>query len=296
MVIYPSSVLIEERMRENVQNQAADFPYVAMEADLSIYPGSCVQWHWHDHYEFALVHRGRVTLSIERCSVELEEGDGYFINANILHQICVSDGAAAGVMHTQIFDRSIVAGTGLVARRYVAPVEDCPALDALILSPKNRAHTPLLENLCAAYAAAEEDGEGHEMEICARLEMVWFALYRLAKPRLRLESLPSESSRRVKEMLTFIHENYARAIRVSDIAAACGVCERECHRCFARALNTTPMDYLARHRAAIAARLLRESRMSIAEVAAACGFADPGYFGKVFRRVFGISPGTYRKG
>lgn len=296
MVIYPSNVLIEERMRENVQNQAADFPYVAMEADLGIYPGACAQWHWHDHYEFALVHRGRVTLSIERCSVELKEGEGYFINANMLHQIRVADGAAEGMMHTQLVGRSIVAGTGLVARRYVAPVEDCPALDALIFSPGESGHAPLLENLRAAFAAAEEDGEGHEMEICARLGMVWCALYRLAKPSLRSDSLPSESSLRVKEMLTYIHENYARPIRVSDIAAACGVCERECFRCFSRALDTTPMDYLARHRAAIAARLLRESAMSVAEIAAACGFADPGYFGKVFRRIFGISPGAYREG
>lgn len=296
MVIYPNNVLIEDRMRENVQNQAADFPYVAMEANLGIYPGSCAQWHWHDHYELALVHRGRVVLSTERCNAKLVEGDGYFVNANTLHQIRVADGAPCGVMHTQLIDRSIIAGAGLVSRRFVAPVEDCPALDALILSSQNSAHLPLLDNLHAAFSAAEEDDEGHELEICARLSLAWRALYQLAKPSLRSNSLPLESSRRVKAMLTFIHENYARPIRVGDIAAACGVCERECFRCFSRALDTTPMDYLARHRASIAARLLRESALSVTEIAAACGFADPGYFGKVFRKVFGTTPGDYRKG
>lgn len=296
MVIYPSGVLFEERLRENVQTQAADFPYVAMVADLATYPRSCAQWHWHDHYEFALVHRGRVTLGTERCSVDLQEGDGYFLNANTLHQISVADGAPVGVMHTQLFDRSMVAGTGLISRRYVTPVEDCPALDAVVLQRENSAHAPLLADIRAAFAAAENDGEGHELDICAHIALAWKELFALSKPLLRSESLPSESSRRVKEMLTYIHENYAQPIRVSDIAAACGVCERECYRCFANALDTTPMDYLARHRVSIAARLLRESARSVGDIAAACGFADSSYFGKVFKRVLGATPLEYRKG
>ena len=96
-------------------------------------------------------------------------------------------------------------------------------------------------------------------------------------------------------MLSFIHENYARPIRVRDVAAAAGVCERECFRCFTQSLDLTPTAYLTRHRVDAAARLLRESSMSAAEIAAACGFSDASYFGKVFRRAFGCTPAQYRR-
>lgn len=296
MILYPNDVALSGRTREEVPNQATDFPYAAMEANLNIYPGRCAQWHWHDHFEIGIVHQGRATLDMERGSVTLSEGEGYFLNANTLHQIRTADGAQLGKMHTQLFDRSIIAGTGLAMRLYVLPIVNCPALDALILSPQNPDHAPLLEQVLAAFAAAEGDLEGHELEISARLTDAWRRLLPLAKPLLHSGGLPSESSRRVKEMLTFIHENYARALQVADIAAVSGVCERECYRCFASALNTTPMDYLARHRVAVAAQMLRGSSASIAEVAAACGFADPSYFGKVFRRVLGMTPGEYRRG
>ena len=35
--------------------------------------------------------------------------------------------------------------------------------------------------------------------------------------------------------------------------------------------------------------------MSAGEIAAACGFTDASYFGKVFRREFGCTPAQYRR-
>lgn len=295
MILRPNDITMAGRTREDVPNQAADFPYVAMEANLNLYSGGYVQWHWHDHFEIGVVCEGRVTLDMEHRSVELRAGEAYFLNANTLHQIRVTDGAAEGRLHTQLFDRSVIAGTGLTARLYVAPIVNCPSLDVQLLSPQKSEHAPLLADVHAAFAAAEGDAEGHELEITAHLSSAWRRLFLLVKPLLKRGDLPSESSRRVKEMLTFIHENYDKPIQVADIAAVSGVCERECYRCFAGALNTTPMDYLARHRVSIAARLLRESGDTVAEIAAACGFADPSYFGKVFRRVLGVTPGEYRR-
>ena len=57
----------------------------------------------------------------------------------------------------------------------------------------------------------------------------------------------------------------------------------------------TPVEYLTRHRVDAAARLLQESAMSAGEIAASCGFTDASYFGKVFRREFGCTPGQYRR-
>lgn len=41
--------------------------------------------------------------------------------------------------------------------------------------------------------------------------------------------------------------------------------------------------------------LLGEQNLNITEVAYACGYSDPGYFSRIFRREMGISPRRYRQ-
>ena len=40
--------------------------------------------------------------------------------------------------------------------------------------------------------------------------------------------------------------------------------------------------------------LLHDTALSVSEVGWACGFRDPGYFIRVFRRSFGMTPAAYR--
>lgn len=65
-------------------------------------------------------------------------------------------------------------------------------------------------------------------------------------------------------------------------------------RCiFKKELGMTPHDYLIHLRMEKAQCMLAErsrQRVSVAQVAAACGFADPYYFSKVFKRQTGRSP------
>ena len=51
-------------------------------------------------------------------------------------------------------------------------------------------------------------------------------------------------------MLAFIHENYERPIQLCEIARAANVSARECLRCFQRAIQTPPMQYLLKYRVA----------------------------------------------
>ena len=295
MILYTDSVPLTPRQRELVRIQSPDFPYSAMEGELTRYPNRGALWHWHDYFEFAVIHRGLVKLDLEQESVLLREGDGYFVNANVLHQLIAAPGSDCGCTHTQLFDGVLLSGAGLIGRRYIGPIESCAALNARILRAHDPADQPVLAALNAAFSAAEEDAEGYELEVCAQLCRAWALLYLRSVPALQGGGAPRESSLRLKAMLSFIHENYARPIRVRDVADAAGVCERECFRCFTQSLDLTPTAYLTRHRVDAAARLLRESSMSAAEIAAACGFSDASYFGKVFRRAFGCTPAQYRR-
>jgi AraC-like DNA-binding protein len=54
-------------------------------------------------------------------------------------------------------------------------------------------------------------------------------------------------------------------------------------------------EYMNQQRTDMAKGLLESSLLSVKEIAWACGYSDPGYFTRVFRRRMDISPRAYRK-
>lgn len=92
----------------------------------------------------------------------------------------------------------------------------------------------------------------------------------------------------------YIEAHYKQDIAVADVAEAVGVCASLLYRLF-REDGSTPVDHLRAVRLGHAKRLLLESpKMPIADIAAACGFADSAYFCKVFRDREGMTPRGYR--
>jgi transcriptional regulator GlxA family with amidase domain len=63
-----------------------------------------------------------------------------------------------------------------------------------------------------------------------------------------------------------------------------------------RAEGASWRDISGGHRLRAAARLLRESRRSIADIALAAGYAESASFTRAFRRAYGTSPLRYRRG
>jgi AraC-like DNA-binding protein len=60
--------------------------------------------------------------------------------------------------------------------------------------------------------------------------------------------------------------------------------------------RSTPFEYLQRRRMAKAHRLLIQGTSSVKEVAAACGYDDPYYFSRMFRRQYDCTPRDVRLG
>lgn len=296
MVEYPNSVVMTEQHMEIVQNREMDFPYVAMEADLHRYAGNGTPWHWHDHFEIGVVYRGELELCTQQGRMILKAGEGYFLNANVLHLCRAVEGTKEACIHTQLFTRQILSGTGLIGRRYIATVENCVALECVPLYPDCNEHLSILGEINRAFEAAEEDAHGYEIFVSAHLCAAWGGIYRLMKPEIeKAQGQPREDAVRAKTMLSFIYENYMNPISVKQISAAAGICERECFRCFDEVLGTTPLNYLNKHRVSVASRMLVETGNTVSEVAENCGFSNSSYFGKVFHRLMGCSPGEYRK-
>ncbi|RRF89352.1 MAG: helix-turn-helix domain-containing protein [Coriobacteriaceae bacterium] len=70
---------------------------------------------------------------------------------------------------------------------------------------------------------------------------------------------------------------------VSALAASARVSASECLRCFRTLAGSTPMRYVGVVRPPRACELLTSTDLMAAEVAARCGYRDPGHFARQSR-------------
>lgn len=92
----------------------------------------------------------------------------------------------------------------------------------------------------------------------------------------------------------YVEDHLHEPIRREDLAAFGRLHPNHVSRLFRQRGHESFRSYLTRIRMERAAEFLRRYDLPIKEVAARCGFPEPGYFGNVFRRFFGMSPGQYR--
>ena len=81
---------------------------------------------------------------------------------------------------------------------------------------------------------------------------------------------------------------------VRKLARVSGVSEAHFSRSFKQAFGVPPHRYLLTRRIERAMALLRDSELSITEIAFDTGWASLGTFGRIFRDVAGESPGAIR--
>ena len=98
----------------------------------------------------------------------------------------------------------------------------------------------------------------------------------------------SENEQKVKDILCYICEHYADDIRIEDLVRYAHISRSECFRCFKQYFNKSPIVYLTEYRLSHATKLLMKTEKSITEIATLCGFSTASYFGKQFKKLYGI--------
>lgn len=83
-------------------------------------------------------------------------------------------------------------------------------------------------------------------------------------------------------------------LALSDLAAVAGLSINQLTRCFREQFGQTPIQYVLHLRLERARDLLRQSQLSIKQIARQAGFRDQGYFTRQFTRAVGHSPSVFR--
>ena len=87
-----------------------------------------------------------------------------------------------------------------------------------------------------------------------------------------------------------MHAHLAEPLTLDMIAMAAAVSPSHLIRLFRQQLNTTPMAYLWERRVGQGIDLLRQTGLSVGEIAKRCGFQTSYHFSRRVRQATGLSP------
>lgn len=116
-----------------------------------------------------------------------------------------------------------------------------------------------------------------------------------------VDHCPGRSLRRKRQVFgrmqrahLHLQGNMERAVRVSELAALCNVSIWYFTKTFHALYGEGPQAAAARMRLQHATTLLTDTRLSVSEVGAACGFENNCSFSRAFRARYGMPPSLYR--
>ncbi|WP_181773813.1 GlxA family transcriptional regulator [Amycolatopsis pittospori] len=99
----------------------------------------------------------------------------------------------------------------------------------------------------------------------------------------------------LSEALEWIERRLDQPFTVAELARRSGLGERTFLRRFSAATGTTPHRWLTERRLDRAQALLEEGRLSIEDIAVACGYASAAALRHQFGKLRGTSPSAYRR-
>lgn len=96
-------------------------------------------------------------------------------------------------------------------------------------------------------------------------------------------------------ILTYINANYSGRISLEELAKRSGYSKSRFSHIFSEITGTTPIRYQNDIRLKVSCEMLVSTDYPVSQIAIECGFNDPLYYSKIFKKKYGISPSAYRQ-
>lgn len=99
----------------------------------------------------------------------------------------------------------------------------------------------------------------------------------------------------IQPALEYVDERYDRPVRLDTLADLCDVSKSYLCRVFKETVGMGVSEYVTERRMREAQKLLRDTDMTVVIIAMEVGYVDCGYFNKLFKKRYGVTPLEYRR-
>jgi len=256
-------------------------------------PYTMAQKHFHGHYEIYYLVSGERIYLLEDRICHVHQGDLVLIPKRSIH-MTTDAGTDSHERYVVYFKEEFL--HDILPQAKVAALTRHLSGDAKVVSLR-ASDQDFVERLLAKMLYEEQSPLNHR-KLYQKLLLAELLIFidRLEIPRQR-ENLGDLSSVHGKahRIARFIRENYNRPLSLASISEQFYISPWYLSRIFRQATGMRLMEYLNNVRIKEAQSLLRDSLMTVTEIAAHVGYGSQTHFGRIFRRIMGTSPLEYRK-
>jgi AraC-like DNA-binding protein len=257
---------------------------------------------WHERLELLLSLDGPLPFRMGDQEVHLARGDWLVVDNLKLHQVLEFPETDTRLIVISFLPEFVYSlGSPSHDYRFLLPFYNPCAHRTHVL----RADAPAANEACAAGARLLECYFGARDRLFYQAGCKAYfleLLYHLARHFRESEPMKIEferqqrRSQRLQGLFDHLSHHYAEKITVGAAADFARMSQSQFMRAFKKVAGMTLVSYINHVRLSNAARLLRETSLSIAEISSQVGFADQSYFDKRFKASFGLPPTEYRHG
>lgn len=223
-------------------------------------------------------------------------GDGQFRIEDSLHPVSAGQLVVVNpnVLHTEVsFDAHPMEYIVLGIEGLELSVEENPDERFCLLDcGEGRNILPCLREILREVEAQQE---GFDTVCQAYTEILVVRLMRSASFSVTSTESTPLVSRQCATIRHYIDLHYKEQLDLDTLAKAAHVNKYYMSHAFKREYGVSPINYLIRRRIEESRYLLRETDLSLSQIAQILGFSSPSYFSQSFRRSQGMSPMEFRR-
>jgi len=112
--------------------------------------------------------------------------------------------------------------------------------------------------------------------------------------QIKNEALTNSNKGRLPFVLSYISEHLTDKILINDVCRKAYLSRNSFFKWFREQFGITPVDYINNERIKMAKQMLADNKYNIKEISMQCGFSDVNYFVRTFKKIEGITPGSYK--
>lgn len=293
---------INSKRMETTRIGTFDFPLAVHKNDLKKNVLGFVNWHWHYEFQLTYVVRGTISVFFNQQTIDLQEGQGIYINPEVLHMIRDRYDSDAMFISLDVSPKLLTSFPNSVFERsYVKPVFCSSAADAVILDPGVFWQKKILDEAMSIEQDYKSRSFGWELAVSSSLYAIWKEVVCHLHESLAEHDAPAADgarmrrNQRIKEILSYIREHFTEKITLDEIAKHLHLSTNECCRFFKKNMNCTLFEYITEYRLSKSMELLEHTDLPVSQIAYESGFGSSSYFIEKFRKNVGMTPAAFRK-
>ena len=239
--------------------------------------------HYHEEYELYYMLDGSTTYFIGDDIYSIEKGNFVFIPKGIPHK---TDNG-----NCRYNERILLSFSGDIFNEKTKNLLEQLSRKRIIYVPD--AYLPQLEEILFKLEA-EYIQEEHEKSILLDIYILEL-LALLCRYQCERKAHIHESDKIVYQISEYISANYAQDITLESLCKVFAISEAYLSRKFKAVSGIGINQYITYVRISNAEQFLRDSDLSVTEIAEQCGFNGSNYFSAVFKKIKGVPPLKYRQ-